>query len=101
MRDETFGSCLPVMRVRDVEEAIALANDTTCRLPAAVNAGSEAEVSPIAARLNAGAVFVQDTFLAFAKNRPVGTNSFGFSGAGGGSGTGPEANLRCLRRQAL
>ena len=101
MQDETFGPCLPVMRFRDVEEAITLANDTTFGLTAAVIAGSEAEALPIAERLNAGAVFVQDTFLTFAKNRTVGTNSFGFSGVGGGSRTGPEAILRFVRRKAL
>ena len=101
MQDETFGPCLPVMKFRDVEEAIALANDTTFGLTAAVIAGSEAEALPIAERLNAGAVFVQDTFLTFAKNRTVGTNSFGYSGVGGGSRTGPEAILRFVRRKAL
>jgi acyl-CoA reductase-like NAD-dependent aldehyde dehydrogenase len=101
MQEETFGPCLPVMKFRDVEEAIRLANDTTYGLTAAVIAGSEAAALPIAERLNAGAVFVQDTFLTFAKNRTVGTNSFGFSGVGGGSRTGPEAILRFVRRKAL
>lgn len=101
MQEETFGPCLPVMGFRDVEQAIALANDTTYGLTAAVIAGSEAEALPIARRLNAGAVFVQDTFLTFAKNRTIGTNSFGFSGVGGGARTGPEAILRFVRRKAL
>ena len=101
MQDETFGPCLPVMKFRGVDEAVALANDTTFGLTASVIAGSEAEALPIAERLNAGAVFVQDTFLTFAKNRTVGTNSFGFSGVGGGSRTGPEAILRFVRRKAL
>jgi len=101
MQDETFGPCLPVMKFRDVEEAIRLANDTAFGLTASVIAGTEAEALPIAERLNAGAVFVQDTFLTFAKNRTVGTNSFGFSGVGGGSRTGPEAILRFVRRKAL
>jgi succinate-semialdehyde dehydrogenase / glutarate-semialdehyde dehydrogenase len=101
MQDETFGPCLPVMKFRTVDEAIALANDTTYGLTAAVIAGSEAEALPIAERLNAGSVFVQDTFLTFAKNRTIGTNSFGFSGVGGGSRTGPEAILRFVRRKAL
>jgi acyl-CoA reductase-like NAD-dependent aldehyde dehydrogenase len=101
MQDETFGPCLPVMKFRNVDEAVALANDTTFGLTAAVIAGDEAEALPIAERLNAGAVFVQDTFLTFAKNRTIGTNSFGFSGVGGGSRTGPEAILRFVRRKAL
>jgi len=101
MQDETFGPCLPVMKFRDIDEAVRLANDTTFGLTASVIAGSEAEALPIAERLNAGAVFVQDTFLTFAKNRTIGTNSFGNSGVGGGSRTGPEAILRFLRRKAL
>jgi acyl-CoA reductase-like NAD-dependent aldehyde dehydrogenase len=101
MQDETFGPCLPVMKFGDIEEAIALANDTTFGLTASVIAGSEAEALAIAERVNAGAVFIQDTFLTFAKNRTIGTNSFGFSGVGGGSRTGPEAILRFVRRKAL
>ncbi|MEO8314180.1 MAG: aldehyde dehydrogenase family protein [Pseudomonadota bacterium] len=101
MQDETFGPCLPVMKFRNIDEAISLANDTTYGLTAAVIAGTEAEALSIAERLNAGSVFVQDTFLTFAKNRTIGTNSFGFSGVGGGSRTGPEAILRFVRRKAL
>jgi succinate-semialdehyde dehydrogenase / glutarate-semialdehyde dehydrogenase len=101
MQEETFGPCLPVMKFRSIDEAIRLANDTTYGLTASVIAGSEAEALPIAEQLNAGSVFIQDTFLTFAKNRTIGTNSFGFSGVGGGSRTGPEAILRFVRRKAL
>lgn len=101
MQDETFGPCLPVMKFATIDEAVALANDTSFGLTASVIAGTEAEALPIAERVNAGAVFVQDTFLTFAKNRTIGTNSFGFSGVGGGSRTGPESILRFLRRKAL
>jgi succinate-semialdehyde dehydrogenase/glutarate-semialdehyde dehydrogenase len=100
MRDETFGPVLPVMPYASVDEAIALANDTEFGLTASVIAGSEAEALPIAARVNAGSVFVQDTFLTFAKLRKVGTNSFGVSGLGG-SRTGPESIMRFLRRKAI
>jgi succinate-semialdehyde dehydrogenase/glutarate-semialdehyde dehydrogenase len=89
------------MKFRSTEEAVRLANDTTFGLTASVIAGTEAEALPIAEQLNAGAVFVQDTFLTFAKNRTIGTNSFGCSGVGGGSRTGPEAILRFVRRKAL
>jgi succinate-semialdehyde dehydrogenase/glutarate-semialdehyde dehydrogenase len=100
MREETFGPILPVMPFATIDEAVALANDTTFGLTASVIAGDEAEALPIAERVNAGSVFVQDTFLTFAKNRTVGTNSFGFSGLGG-SRTGPESILRFVRRKAL
>ncbi|BBC73459.1 NAD-dependent aldehyde dehydrogenase [Altererythrobacter sp. B11] len=101
MRDETFGPILPVMPFASVEEAIALANDTEFGLTANVIAGSEEEALAIGERLNAGSVFMQDTFLTFAKNRTVGSNSFGVSGVGGGARTGPEAILRYVRRKAL
>jgi acyl-CoA reductase-like NAD-dependent aldehyde dehydrogenase len=55
---------------------------------------------PIAQRVDAGAVFIQDTFLTFGKNRTIGTNSFGVSGLGG-SRTGPDSILRFVRRKAL
>lgn len=100
MRDETFGPILPVMRYRTVEEAIALANDTEFGLTASVIAGSEEEALPIARQINAGSVFLQDTFLTFAKLRKIGTHSFGVSGLGG-SRTGPDSIMRFLRRKAI
>jgi len=100
MREETFGPVLPVMPYRTIDEAVALANDTSFGLTASVIAGSPEEAMPIARRLNAGAVFIQDTFLTFAKNRTIGTNSFGVSGLGG-SRTGPDSILRFVRRKAL
>jgi acyl-CoA reductase-like NAD-dependent aldehyde dehydrogenase len=101
MREETFGPILPVMRYRTVDEAIRLANDTDFGLTASVIAGSEAEAVPIAEAINAGSVFVQDTFLTFAKLRKLGTNSFAWSGVGGGSRTGPESILRFMRRKGI
>jgi len=100
MREETFGPVLPVMRYRTVDEAVALANDTDYGLTASVIGGSEEEALPIAERLNAGGVNVQDTFLTFAKLRKIGTHSFGYSGLGG-SRTGPDSIMRFLRRKAI
>ena len=100
MKEETFGPILPVMRFRTTEEAIALANDTEFGLTASVLAGTEEEGVRIAEQVNAGSLFIQDTFLTFAKLRKVGTNSFGVSGLGG-SRTGPESIMRFLRRKAI
>ena len=100
MKEETFGPILPVMRFRTNEEAIALANDTDFGLTASVLAGTEEEGVRIAEQVNAGSLFIQDTFLTFAKLRKVGTNSFGVSGLGG-SRTGPESIMRFLRRKAI
>lgn len=100
MKEETFGPILPVMRFRTIEEAIELANDTEFGLTASVIAGTEEEGVRIAQQVNAGSVFVQDTFLTFAKLRKIGTHSFGVSGLGG-SRTGPESIMRFLRRKAI
>lgn len=100
MRDETFGPIIPVMRFSTVDEAVALANDTSFGLTASVIAGDEAEARAIGERIDAGSVFLQDTFLTFGKSRTIGTNSFGHSGVGG-SRTGPDSILRFVRRKAL
>jgi succinate-semialdehyde dehydrogenase / glutarate-semialdehyde dehydrogenase len=83
-----------------VTESIALANDTEFGLTASVITGTEAEGQRIAEQVNAGSVFVQDTFLTFAKLRKIGTHSFGVSGLGG-SRTGPDSIMRFLRRKAI
>src|SRR5690606_16307037 len=100
MREETFGPTLPVMAYRDVDEAVALANDSAYGLTASVIAGTEEEATAVGRRLNAGSVFLQDTFLMFGKGRTVGTTAFGCSGLGGGR-TGPESILRFVRRKAV
>ena len=69
MKEETFGPILPVMRFRTTEEAIELANDTEFGLTASVLAGNEEEGIRIAEQVNAGSLFIQDTFLTFAKLR--------------------------------
>lgn len=100
MREETFGPILPVMRFNTTEEAVALANDTEFGLTASVITGTEEQGQQIAEQVNAGSVFVQDTFLTFAKLRKIGTHSFGVSGLGG-SRTGPDSIMRFLRRKAI
>jgi acyl-CoA reductase-like NAD-dependent aldehyde dehydrogenase len=100
MQDETFGPCIPVMAYSDTEEAIALANDTHFGLTASVIAGTAEEAKAIGRRLNAGGVFMQDTFLTFAKLRTFGSDSFGWSGYGAPR-IGPESIRRFLRRKSL
>jgi acyl-CoA reductase-like NAD-dependent aldehyde dehydrogenase len=100
MRDETFGPCLPVMAYKDTEEAIHLANDTPFGLTASVIAGTAEEAEAIGRRINAGGVFLQDTFLTFAKLGTFGSDSFGCSGYGAPR-IGPESLRRFLRRKSL
>ena len=57
-RDELFGPVASVFRVKNADEAIALANDTRFGLGASVWTRDEAEVERMAASLDAGQVFV-------------------------------------------
>ncbi|MCL6250353.1 aldehyde dehydrogenase family protein [Altererythrobacter sp. KTW20L] len=100
MQDETFGPCIPVMAYGDVEEAIRLANDTHFGLTASVIAGTAEEAKAIGKRINAGGIFLNDTFLTFAKMRTFGSDSFGWSGYGSPR-IGPESIRRFLRRKSL
>ncbi|MBI4261961.1 NAD-dependent succinate-semialdehyde dehydrogenase [Candidatus Uhrbacteria bacterium] len=56
--EEVFGPVAAVIRVRDVEEAIAVANDTPYGLGASLWTRNTDEAKKIARRLEAGAVFV-------------------------------------------
>jgi acyl-CoA reductase-like NAD-dependent aldehyde dehydrogenase len=100
MQDETFGPCIPVMACADTEEAIRLANDTHFGLTASVIAGDAEEAKAIGRRINAGGIFLQDTFLTFAKLGTFGSDSFGCSGYGAPR-IGPESLRRFLRRKSL
>ena len=62
MREETFGPTLPVMKVKDVQEAIRHANDSSYGLSASVWTRDRARGEQIARRLEVGAVNVNDMF---------------------------------------
>src|SRR5262249_53686060 len=57
-REETFGPVAAVLRVRDEEAALAAANDSDFGLGAAVWTGDPERGKRLAARIEAGAVFV-------------------------------------------
>ena len=60
MHEETFGPVIPVSVANSVDDAVAMANDSTFGLSAAV-IGTDAEA--VARRLNAGAVSINDGSL--------------------------------------
>jgi acyl-CoA reductase-like NAD-dependent aldehyde dehydrogenase len=62
MRDETFGPVVGVMKVRDSEEALRLANDTRYGLAASVF-GEKSRAEKIARRVEAGSVNVNDVII--------------------------------------
>jgi betaine-aldehyde dehydrogenase len=73
MIDETFGPVIPVMKVKDADEAVRMANDSRYGLSASVFAGSASEGEAIARRVEAGAVNVNDVLTTyFAMGVPMG-----------------------------
>jgi acyl-CoA reductase-like NAD-dependent aldehyde dehydrogenase len=98
MTEETFGPIMPVMPFDDVEQAVALANDSTFGLSAAVFAATLDAARAVATRLNAGGISLNDAGLTY-QTYEAEKNSFGYSGLGG-SRMGPGSILRFVRKQA-
>ncbi len=72
MRDETFGPVVGVMKVRDSEEALRLANDTRYGLAGSVF-GEKKRAEKVARRIEAGAVNVNDVIVNYvAMDVPMG-----------------------------
>ena len=90
---------IPVVTFDDIEQAIALANDSKFGLSAAVFSGERSAALAVAERLQVGAVSVNDASLTGVVN-DVEKNSFRFSGMGG-SRMGPAGLTRFLRKRAL
>jgi acyl-CoA reductase-like NAD-dependent aldehyde dehydrogenase len=66
MQDETFGPILPVMKVRDEEEALRLANDSRYGLNSSVWTKDIAKGERIASQLQAGSTCVNDAVSNYA-----------------------------------
>jgi acyl-CoA reductase-like NAD-dependent aldehyde dehydrogenase len=60
MREEIFGPVVPIVTVRDEDEAIALANDSTFGLGASVWTMNRAKGERIAGRIQSGMVWIND-----------------------------------------
>ena len=72
MRDETFGPVVGVMKVRDSEEALRLANDSRYGLAGSVF-GAKERAEKVARRIDAGAVNVNDVIVNYvAMDVPIG-----------------------------
>ena len=99
MTEETFGPIMPVMAFCRPEQAVALANDTSYGLSAAVFGNDEESALSVAKQINAGGISINDaglTSMVFETEK----SAFGYSGMGpsrvGGSGL-----TRFLRQQSL
>ncbi len=65
MRDETFGPIIPIMKVRDREEALRLANDSRYGLDSSVFTRDQKSGWQMAAKIEAGSVCVNDSMVNF------------------------------------
>jgi succinate-semialdehyde dehydrogenase/glutarate-semialdehyde dehydrogenase len=65
MREETFGPIIPIMRVRDEEEAIQMANDTDYGLAGTVWTKNKGKGFDIACRIDSGSVCVNDMTVTY------------------------------------
>jgi acyl-CoA reductase-like NAD-dependent aldehyde dehydrogenase len=66
MTEETFGPTLPIMKVKDADEAVKMANDSPYGLAASVWTKDTAKGEAVARRVEAGAVCVNDAMLNYA-----------------------------------
>jgi betaine-aldehyde dehydrogenase len=99
MRDETFGPTLPVMRVRDADEAIALANDSPYGLSASIWTQRRSYGEQLAKRLEVGTVNINDV-AANILNPAIPMSGWRQSGLGFRFG-GAYGLLRFCRVQAI
>jgi acyl-CoA reductase-like NAD-dependent aldehyde dehydrogenase len=98
MTEETFGPTLPIMKVRDEEEAIKLANDSPYGLGASVFGKDIAHAEAVARRVEAGAVCVNDALVNYsALELPMG----GAKASGLGSRHGAGGIRKYTQQQAM
>ncbi|HEU4975752.1 MAG TPA: aldehyde dehydrogenase family protein [Baekduia sp.] len=98
MTEETFGPTLPIMKVRDEEEAIRLANDSPYGLGASVFGKDTKHAEAVARRIEAGAVCVNDALVNYsALELPMG----GAKASGLGSRHGAGGIRKYCQQQAI
>jgi acyl-CoA reductase-like NAD-dependent aldehyde dehydrogenase len=98
MREETFGPTVPIMKVRDTEEAVRLANDSPYGLQASVWTKDAAKGERLARRIEAGSVTVNDAQVNYvALELPMG----GWKESGLGTRHGADGIRKYTKKQTL
>jgi acyl-CoA reductase-like NAD-dependent aldehyde dehydrogenase len=98
MREETFGPVMAIMRVRDDEHAIELANDSVFGLGSTVFSKDQARARRLADRLIAGSTCINDYGLAYmVQGLPFG----GVRSSGFGRLNGREGLRACCNAKAV
>jgi succinate-semialdehyde dehydrogenase/glutarate-semialdehyde dehydrogenase len=94
MREETFGPLLPIMKVKDEDEAVRLANDSTFGLGASVWSRDQKHAKRVSDQVQAASVIVNDCIAQFGiPMLPFG----GVKGSGFGRIHGREGLLQFTR----
>jgi acyl-CoA reductase-like NAD-dependent aldehyde dehydrogenase len=99
MREETFGPTLAIMRVKDEDEAITLANDSDYGLSSSLWTGDAARAERLSRRIEAGSVSVNNALVAtFQLPTPMG----GWKNSGLGTRFGgAQGVLKYCRQQSV
>ncbi len=98
MREETFGPTVPIMKVRDAEEAVRLANDSPYGLQASVWTKDASKGERLARRIEAGAVTVNDAQVNYvALELPMG----GWKESGLGTRHGADGIRKYTKKQSV
>ncbi len=98
MREETFGPVLPIMKVRDADEAVGLANDTRYGLNSSVFTKDIEKGERVARRLTAGNACVNDALINYlAHEAPFG----GTGESGVGHRHGPQGIRKYCSSQTI
>ena len=98
MREETFGPTVPIMKVRDADEAVRLANDTQYGLQASVWTKDARKGERLARRIEAGAVTVNDAQVNYvALELPMG----GWKESGLGTRHGADGVRKYTKKQTV
>jgi acyl-CoA reductase-like NAD-dependent aldehyde dehydrogenase len=98
MTEETFGPTLPIMKVRDTEEAVRLANDSPYGLAASVFTRDTTRGEVVAKQIESGAADVNDVMINYTVlELPMG----GAKASGLGSRHGPGGIRKYCSQQAI
>jgi acyl-CoA reductase-like NAD-dependent aldehyde dehydrogenase len=98
MNDETFGPVLPIMKVKNAEEALAIANASPFGLSGSVWSRDARRARAIARRLESGSVCINDVLVNyFCVQAPLG----GIKASGVGFRHGPEALQQFCRVETV
>jgi acyl-CoA reductase-like NAD-dependent aldehyde dehydrogenase len=98
MQEETFGPLLPIMRVRDADEAVRLANDNEYGLSACIYTRDLKRGEQLATRIESGDVIINRPQMTFGTIAvPMG----GVKSSGVGRRNGPEGLLRFVKSQSI